>query len=234
MVLSMHQPSYFPWLGMLDKIRNCDVFMVMDEAQLSDSAYQHRNLFPTADGKTRFLTIPFVKQGYLRKSFREIEIASSDWRPKHLDFIRNTYHKHPFASAVMPRIERFFATEFQLLGDAVIASMRLSFELFGINTRIILQSEMQYDRSLRRTDLVVALARAAGAQHYLSGVGAKAYLDESAFSGGPTLRYNVFHHPRYPQHNLATFHPGLTCLDALFNLGEDGAQALFGQNSLGA
>jgi hypothetical protein len=226
MILSIHQPSYFPWLGMLDKISKSDVFMIMDEVQLSDSAYQHRNLLLTADGKPKFLTIPFVKKDYLKKPFREIEIASPDWRIKHLNSIRNTYIRHPFAYEIMPAVEQFYATEYRLLADAVVSSMRLSFDLFGIDTRVVLQSAMDYDHALRRGDLVVALVRAARADCYLSGPGARAYLDESAFSGDLRLRYNYFQHPIYPQRGTQEFQAGLACLDALFNLGVAGSRAL--------
>jgi hypothetical protein len=226
LIISIHQPSYFPWLGMLDKIRKCDVFMVMDEVQLSDSAYQHRNLFLTADGNPKFLTIPLVKKNYLKRPFREIEIASPDWRVKHLNFIWNTYRKHPYANEVMSRVATFYATEYDLLADAVVASMRLSFEFFGIKTRMILQSTMDYDRSLRRGELVIALVRAAGGNCYISGTGAQSYLEESAFTGGLSLRYNIFHHPIYAQKGAATFQAGLACLDVLFNLGIDGARSL--------
>jgi len=226
----MHQASYFPWLGLLDKINKSDVHIVMDDVQLSDNAYQHRNVFLTADGKVKFLTIPFVKENYLGRRFREIEIVRADWRANHINFIRNTYRKHPFASEVMPHLESFFAADYRLLTDAVLASMRLSLGLFAIETRVILQSEMDYDRSLRRGDLVVALARAAGANCYLSGSGARAYLDETAFSGDLTLRYNDFHHPTYLQKSPTAFQPGLACVDALFNLGADGARALLCRN----
>jgi hypothetical protein len=87
---------------------------------------------------------------------------------------------------------------------------------------------MDYDRSLRRGELIPALVRAAGATCYLSGTGARAYLDEAAFSGDLTLRYNDFHHPNYPQKSAVAFQPGLACLDALFNLGIGGARSLIG------
>lgn len=228
MILSIHQPSYFPWLGLLDKIARSDVHVVMDDVQLSDSAYQHRNLFLSAEGQVKFLTIPLVRRGYLERRFRELEIARDDWGTTHSNFIRNSYARHPFASEVMPHVERFFATRYRLVAEAVLSSMRLSLELFGIRTRMMLQSQMDYERTLRRGDLVLALARAAGATCYLSGTGAKAYLDEAAFCDGLTLRYNEFHHPQYLQKGVAGFHPGLACLDVLFNLGSTGARALLG------
>jgi hypothetical protein len=226
MILSMHQPSYFPWLGLLDKVRKSDVFMVMDEVQLAERAFQHRNLFLEVDGGTRFLTIPFAKKNFLEKPFRELEIASSVWRRKHLNFLQNSYRKHPYADEIMPRIESFYAGDYRRLGDAVVASMRLSFDFFGIDTKVIFQSEMNYDRSLRRGELVLALARAAGASCYLSGTGAQAYLDESTFGAGLKLRYNYFQHPVYAQKRATQFQSGLACLDVLFNLGTEGARAL--------
>jgi WbqC-like protein family len=225
MILSIHQPSYFPWLGMLDKIRNSDVYMVMDEVQLSDSAYQHRNVLLTADGREKFLTIPLVKKDYLKIPLREIRIASQDWRAKHLNFIKQNYGKHPFASEIMPALEAFYAVDYERLIDAAVASMELTFSFFRVPTKMIFQSDMSYDRSLRRGDLVVALARAANADCYLSGNGARAYLDESAFGELP-LRYREFTHPSYVQHRRGTFCAGLSSLDVLFNIGADGARAL--------
>jgi hypothetical protein len=228
MILSIHQPGYFPWLGLLDKISRSDALIVLDEVQLSDSLYQHRNLFATADGPPKFLTIPIVKKGYRGLSFRDIQIASADWRVRHRNFLWNSYRKHAFADEVMPRVETYFRADYSSLCDAVVASMRLSLEFFGINSKVIFQSDMDYDRSLRRGDLILSLVRATGATCYLSGAGAKAYLDESAFSGDLSLRYNAFKHPVYPQKGGLPFQEGLSCLDALFNLGVKGARSLIG------
>jgi WbqC-like protein family len=225
MILSIHQPSYFPWLGMLDKIRNSDVYMVMDEVRLSDSAYQHRNLLLTADGREKFLTIPLVKKDYLKIPLREIRIASQDWRSKHMNFIKQNYGRHPFAVEILPELEGFFSVNYERFIDAAVASMLLTFRFFRIAAKIVFQSDMSFDRSLRRGDLVAALARAAGADCYLSGTGARAYLDESAF-GDLTLRYSEFTHPCYAQYRLGRFCAGLSSLDALFNLGAEGARAL--------
>jgi hypothetical protein len=229
MILSIHQPGYFPWLGLLHKIANSDFYMLMDEVQLTDSAYQHRNLFLSADGKAKYLTIPFNKKNYLQRMFKELEITDHSWRSKHLDFIRNGYRKHPYFDEIFPVLADFYARDYPLLIDAVVASMRISLVFFKIKVKIICQSNVDYDRTLKKGDLVVSLVRASGADCYLSGIGSKAYLEESLFSGGITLQYQAFTHPIYPQRNASEFAPGLTCLDALFNLGIDGASALLMQ-----
>jgi WbqC-like protein family len=200
--------------------------MIMDQVQLSDSAFQHRNTFLTADGKVKFLTIPFSKSNYLTREFRHIEIAGDEWQVKHRNAIWNTYRRHAHAAEIMPLVDSYFATKFNFLLEAVDASMRLSFECFGIKTQVMYQSAMNYDQSLRRADLVVALVTAAGADCYLSGTGAQSYLDQSSFSPEVSLRINSFQELSYPQKNIAEFVPGLSCLDALFNLGTQGARAL--------
>lgn len=232
MIVSIHQPGYFPWLGLLHKIAGSEVLVVLDEVQLSDSAYQHRNLFLTAQGEAKYLSIPFMRKGYLERRFRDIEIADPSWAEKHRAFLHANYRKHPFAGEVLPPVERFLAAGHATLFEAVLASMRLCLELLAIPTRIVLQSSLDYDRSLRRGDLVVALARAVGATRYLSGNGAKAYQDDAAF-GDIAVSYDRFVHPVYPQKNAPTFVPGLSCLDMLFNLGVQGSRSLL-QEEAGA
>src|SRR3569832_2725871 len=124
---------------------------------------------------------------------------------------------HPFAKELMPRLEAYYARPYATLFEAVVESMRLAMEWFRSGAMIVLQSELDYDRSLKRGDLVMALLEASGATCYLSGEGAKAYLDESRFGGALTLRYDQFKHPPYPQKNAREFVAGLACLDLLFN-----------------
>jgi hypothetical protein len=224
MIVAMHQPGYFPWLGLLHKIARCDVFVVMDEVQLSDSLFQHRNQFLTTAGEVKYLSIPFVRKDYLERPLRDLAIADASWTRKHRDFLWNNYRKHPFAGEVMERLEAYYARPYSKLFDAVLESMRLSMGWFGLGAKIVLQSDLRYDRSLKRGDLVMALLEAVGATSYLSGQGARAYLDESRFCGGLSLRYDEFTHPTYPQGHAREFIPGLACLDVLFNVGPAAAR----------
>lgn len=227
MIISIHQPSYFPWLGLLHKIANSDIYMVMDEVQLSDSAYQHRNLFLTAEGGAKFLTIPFKKKHHFRRPFNTLEIVEQGWRLKHINFLRNSYQKHPYFDEIFPFVSEFYSTEFPLLIDAVMASMLISLKLLGIETKLVFQSQTIHDKTLTRGDLVVDLVRNSGVDCYLSGTGAQEYLNESAFNGELKLKYNNFTHPEYKQKNTKIFTPGLSCLDLLFNLGISDSRELF-------
>jgi hypothetical protein len=226
MKLSIHQPSYFPWLGLLHKIAKSDVYMVMNDVQLSDSAYQNRNKFLTTDGKVKYLTISLDRKGYLNKKFRELLIADDGWRQQHRNFIFNNYRKHPGYSEVMPQLDIFFESDYATLCDAVLASMKLTMSMLDINTQVILQSQMDYDEELSKGDLVIDLIRATGADIYLSGCGAREYLDETKFNQSMRIEYDVFNHPVYEQKGATDFFSGLSSLDALFNLGIAGTKRL--------
>ncbi len=226
MKLSIHQPSYFPWLGLLHKIAKSNVYMVMDDVQLSDSAYQNRNIFLTSNGKVKYLTISVDRKGYLNKKFRELLIADDEWRQQHRNFILNNYRKHPGFSEVMPKLDLFFESDYETLCEAVVASMRLTMSMFDINTQVIFQSQMEYDEKSRKGDLVIDLIKASGADVYLSGRGAREYLDETKFNQSMRLEYDIFNHPVYEQKGASDFVLGLSSLDALFNLGITGAKHL--------
>ncbi len=219
MILSIHQPSYFPWLGLLQKIAKSDVFILLDEVQLTDSAFQHRNLLLTNDGKAKFLTIPFVRKGYLEKPFSKLEIPDQKWQKTHLNFVFNNYKKHPFFSEIFPMLEVFYSRDYENLLDAVRESMFLVLDCFKIKTEIIYQSNLSYAKDLKKGDLIMNLINCVGADIYLSGQGAKSYLDESAFGKSVLLEYDEFKHPIYNQKNVSQFVAGLSSLDILFNLG---------------
>ena len=227
MIFSIHQPCYLPWLGLLHKIASSDALIVLDDVQLSDSAFQHRNQFLTNDGKVKYLTIPFVKLNYLETPFKDLQIADATWGIKHNNFLLNNYKKHPFFDQIYPAIQPLFSKQTTYLLDVVMDSMNISMALFGIRTQVIMQSQVDYDREAEKGDLVLQLLKATDAKHYLSGRGAQAYQDDYAFeSDGIFLEYADFSHPVYPQRNSQEFVSGLSCLDLLFNVGANVAGLL--------
>ncbi len=230
MILSIHQPSYFPWLGLLNKIAKSDVYMVMDEVQLSDSAFQNRNLFLSPDGKAKYLTIGFNKKDYLSRRFCDLEIVQPDWQAKHLNVLKAYYGKHCFFTEVFPYIEPLFSKEYSLLAAPVLESMIISMQLLDIRAKIIYQHELEYDRETRKNDLVLALVKATGADVYLAGTGSKSYMQLDVFKeNGIDVVFNHFAHPAYPQRGQEKFEPGISCLDLLFNVGIERSREIFWQ-----
>ncbi len=234
MIVAIHQPSYFPWLGLLDKISKSEVFILMDEVQFSDSGFQHRNIFLEAKGRNCYLILPVSKRGYTERPFRELRLADNYWQKKHRKFFLFNYKKHPYWEEIFPRIEFIFERRYEFLIDVVWDSMKVLFNMLAIEVKVQFQSELDYNRSVKKSDLVLELVKAVGGDVYLSGEGAKGYLDVDRFSSsGVKVVFNHFVHPVYPQRNASEFIEGLSSLDLLFNCGIEGARKIFWENKGG-
>jgi len=204
--------------------------MVMDEVQLSDSSFQNRNIFLSSDGKTKYLTIGFNRNGYMSRRFCDLEISQLDWQERHMNMLKAYYGKHRFFPEVQPIIEPIFRNSYTFLVEPVVESMRISMQLLDIPTGIISQHELAYDRTTRKNDLVLALVKSIGAGVYLAGTGSKSYMQVDTFSAqGIQVEFNHFVHPEYPQRNMQKFEPGISCLDLLFNVGVERAREIFWQ-----
>lgn len=228
MVVSIHQPSYFPWLGLLKKIFRSQLYVLMDEVQLSDRLFQHRNLFLDVNGQTRYLTIPINKKGFRGKKIKDITICDSSWQDDHKKFLLFNYKKSHFFDEVFQKIKIVFENKYKFLIDPLVASTKLSMDLFDIKTQVIMQSDLTYDRTRKKSDLILEIIKVTCADVYLSGLGAKEYLKLKDFQKEHIeILFNSFSHPQYHQINSDKFIPGLACLDVLFSIGIENSRKLF-------
>ena len=226
-VVSIHQPSYFPWLGLLDKIEKSNTFVLLDTVQFNDNSFQSRNLFLNHNGESQYLSIPISKKNYQNKTIRDMKIIDFRWQKKHKGFLVANYKKHPFFDEVYSSIENIYIKKYVYLIDVLIDSMELCNKMLNINTEVILASDIAYNHSLTKDELVLSILEASNATKYISGTGAKAYQDDSKFlSRGIDLEYQSFTHPTYQQKNSKEFNIGLSVLDLLFNIGKTEASIL--------
>jgi hypothetical protein len=228
LIVSAHQPSYFPWLGWLHKVDVSDVFILMDEVQLSDSGYQHRNIFLTKEGGIKYLTIPFEKKNYQQKCIFELKINKNiNWQEQHLNFIVENYKKHPFYNEIIFEIKPFYLKEYDFLIDFLLDNIKLILQLFNIKTEVVLQSNLDYNRASKKNELILELVKSVKSDHYFSGQGAKSYLKEDDFkTQNIQISYQNFEHPIYEQKNSKEFCFGMNCSDILFNLGIEKSQSI--------
>ncbi|MFA6192770.1 MAG: WbqC family protein [Sulfurimonas sp.] len=219
---SIHQPSYFPWQGLLNKINASDTFIIMNEVQFLDGGYQNRNIFLDKNLNVHMLTIPIEKKNYFDKTIKEMRIADKRWQKKHLRFLMQNYNRHPFFEEILEEIEPLFAKEYNFLADILIDSMTLCCKLFEIETQIILQSDLLYNKESKKNDLIFELLKCSDSKSYLSGVGAKGYQKDEEFEQQEIkLFYQDFKQMPYEQYKNSAFTEGLSSLDLLFNVGKN-------------
>ena len=209
-----------------------DLFICLDEVQLTDRGYSQRSPLITRDGKEAFLGVSVIKRGHREKKFSEILLnEQTDWRKRGYDFLKGNYSSHPYYKTIMDLVAPVFDSRHNLLIDVTYCSVSIMRDVFGIETPIVMQSKLNYNRDARKNDLMRSLVEACGGNIYLSGNGAKKYMDSQDFMmHGIEVQYLHFSPFFYPQYKQDRFVPGLSALDILFNVGIDNARELFWEN----
>jgi hypothetical protein len=225
MVVSIHQPSYWPWLGLLDKIAKTDTFILLDDAQISKGTYQYRNIF-YCNGKARFITLPVNLKLGIR--FNELEFKNTNCKAEHLNKLHNYYLKAPYFKVVYPELEKFYSMDFNKPVDLLKETMLFTFEKLNIKLNYFLSS--QFDITGTKGEMVLNLCKAVGATHYLAGRGSFEYMQEylPMFEKAKIkVIWHEFHHPVYRQDYRFPFVAGLSCLDLFFFQGFEKAREIF-------
>lgn len=221
MKVAIHQPHYFPWEGYISKIKTVDKFILMNEVQLTDGSPMYRHSLLTLNGQKKYITIPFEKTNYKKKFYKDILLNPQiDWQKKHVDFIKVNYSKSPFYKEVMDVISFIFNKKYDNICDVTVDTILVMKDIFNINTDIILQSELNYPKESKKNQLVLDLCIASNADCYLSGQGAKKYMELEPFEkSNIKVDFQDFKQTEYTQLNSKEFIRGLSILDMLFSVG---------------
>lgn len=233
MIAAIHQPHYFPWIGYFDKMAKADVFVLLDEVQLERSSNMSRNRIIAPNGDIKYIMITANQHDRFNKKYNEILTVDDEaWKKRSLAMLEAYYGKAPYYFETIKKLREFYAEEHVALCQWTIASIRMIRKILEIPTELVLQSDINYDRSKKRSELVMAVCLGMGADVYLSGRGASLnYLDRGAFEeNGIQIVFQDFTHPMYPQINTKEFVPGISILDMLFNCGVGETKRIFWEN----
>lgn len=226
MILSAHQSHYLPYLGYLDKIDRSDLFVVLDDVQYEKNGWQNRNRIRTAKG-CQWLTVP-VHVVYPERIL-DVQIDHHrSWQQDHWKSLELNYRKAPFFEAHAPFFQELFKKSWEFLVDLNETSLHYLVQNAGISGKKIVRSS-SLSIQLERTERLVALCQHFGADTYLSGEGARAYLDPELFRRqGITLLFQDFSHPVYRQvtGKGEAFIEGLSFIDLLLNEGPKSLEIL--------
>ena len=223
------QPSYLPWLGYFDQLYRSDVFVLYDDVQYDKHGWRNRNRIKTPAGP-QWLTVPVLTHGQGLLTNREVRIdARQPWGRRHLQALRANYAKAPAFGEVFERLEPVLSRCWTRLLDVNVAGLEALTEILGIKREIRLSSELGIPG--RRTERLVAICRALGADRYLTGDAARDYVDEAQFAAnGIRLEYHRYQHPVYPQFH-GDFVPYLSVVDLLMNSGRASLQLLLDRDN---
>jgi hypothetical protein len=219
------QSCYIPWKGFFDLIGRCDEYVMFDSAQYVKRHWHNRNRIKTAGG-VEWLTIPVIAKGRFEQSIDQVEIEKP-WADKHWRALEIAYGRAAFFAQLAPTVKGWYerADKQVLLTDVNAIFLRGIAGLLGLKTRIV--SDAAYPAQGVKTERLLGIARAAGADRYLSGPSARAYFDEAMFAaaGIATEWMSYDGYPQYQQLH-GGFEHAVTVLDLLFNTGLEASRRL--------
>ncbi|WP_256527525.1 WbqC family protein [Natrinema marinum] len=221
---------YLPWLGYFGMIDQADVFVFYDDVQFSRDSWQQRNRIkvPEASGQTEWLKVPVIED--FGQDIRSVRIDQArDWQQEHLSTIKSAYGPKsvPYGSASAPYFDDYihllndiYNEDWKSLRDLNIHLIKKLYEELSIDdVEFCLSSDFDIDSS--GTDKLIKTLQHINADEYISGPGAKDYLNVNQFvENGISLYWHEFDHPRYNQ-LYGDFVSHLSIIDALFNVGDE-------------
>lgn len=219
------QPSYIPWRGYFHQIAKADLFIFYDDVQYDKRGWRNRNRIKTPNG-TRWLTIPVHSKGAQIESIPICDIKISwekNWAQDHWRTIQTSYAHAPFFSTYRSIIERFYQQQPEFLADFTIdTTMQLTRLLGNDKTQFLRSSSLKVSGT--KTDRLLAVLKAVGATHYISGPSARDYIDNNKFvEAGISLEYMQYDYQPYDQ-LYPPFDPQVSILDLLFMTGPNAMQ----------
>lgn len=213
MLIGVHQPAYFPWLGLMEKIALSEKFVVLDNVQYNARAFQHRTLYSRSTGAT-YLSLSVQSKNHQVNAveIRDIMLADASVPRNHFKTLLHRYGKRPGWRLVAADLEEILQSPPARLLDLNLAIMRLTMRELGIATELILGSDLK--AAGVKSALMLSVVKAAGGNAYLCGSGARDYMVPEDFEeAGVKLYWQSFSHPQYAQSHSAPFQPGCFALE---------------------
>lgn len=221
----IHQPDFLPHPGFFHRLLGAQLLILLDHVQFvtgGSRSWTNRDKIKSATGE-RWLTVG-VKKSALSTPINEVLLADTNWREESLNLLRENYRNTPHFSVLFPQIEALYARSCERLVDFTVASIQMLLGWFAIDIPLAYSSRM--NPVGRKNELLVDLLVKAQATDYLSGTGARNYLQPGTFAdSGIAVHWQDFQPPIYPQ-QFGDFIPGLSSIDLFFNCGVEQAQKI--------
>lgn len=212
-ILSIHQPNFLPWIGLIHKIFLSTDFVILDDVLFSKNNFQNRNRINTSNGPI-YLTVP-VQKTAKQAMIKDILICQrTNWRKKHLLSIYYSYKKAPQFEEIYHELSKIYGRNYTKLIDLNLDILFFILSYLDVRTKIHFSSELNAIEG--KTGRLVDICKKLQADTYLAG-GDSDYLDRQQFISANThVIPQNFIHPTYKQHHATSFISHLSIIDWLF------------------
>lgn len=217
------QPMYFPWIGMFEQIRLSDTFIFYDDVQFSKGSFTNRVQIKSGNKEGfKWLTVP-LENLQLGVKINEILLGNhKNWRNEHYTLIQNSYQKAPYFDEMFFLVKEVLENDYNNLSELSIASMCIVCKYYNLDPKFLKSSKMNIGGT--SSQRVLAIVKELNGKTYITGHGAKKYLDHGLFEKNDiNVQYIDYQMLNYPQIH-GPFNPYVSILDLIANTGKAGIQ----------
>ncbi len=217
------QPMFFPWIGLFEQIRLADIYIHYDDVQIPQGrSFINRVQIKTING-CKWLTVPISHSGL--QMIKDVRVdETSKWREKHVNILRHSYSKSPYFAEMIQLVHEIYSLKTDFLNEINIYAIEKVCEYFSLNTNF--KTASHYPNQLHSSEKLYKLVSDFGGTRYLTGWGAKNYLDHSMFErNGIKVDYMDYEMRPYAQ-LFGEFTPYVSILDLIANKGKMGKDYL--------
>lgn len=192
-IVSAHQPSFLPWVGLIHKLMLADEFILMDLAKFRKREYMHRN-FIEINGKKNYLGLKLNdKSDFLTCN----KVFISDFHKDNLLQIKkkiiNTYRNFKFFEDLNRFLNECFSLERNDLISICLNQLDFFNSILKINIKIIKESSIikldELNKINNPSERLLLHALKTKADIYVTGINSLNYLDKSIFIRNKILNY---------------------------------------------
>lgn len=230
MTTAIHQPNFFPWLGIFHRISLVDTFVFFDHVQaMGGKSWLSRNKI-LLNGEAIWLTIPIYKRDRLHQKITEVEINyETNFVRKHYGTLKQSYGKSPHYEEIMNFVKQIYEQEFQYLSDFNKAFIKNTCEKLELYPTFVTSTDIVNNFSditdTSGNELVLEICKNTKTNNYISGTGCLDFINPESFAKqGINFDFQSFKHPTYKQGFQKEFVSHLSILDALFHVGFEGTK----------
>lgn len=215
-ILAVMQPYIFPYIGYYQLVYSADIFISYDDVSFIKQSYINRNNILT-NGKPLRFTLPVIGAS----SNALIENLEYSHSKKILRTIAQAYTMAPYFDDVFPIIELVFNQENRGIAHINSLSIQVVFEYLNIEKKILMASQIEYDRTNERSSRLIELSNMYCCEQYINLSGGKEIYQKEKFQKkGVKLNFIETQIQQYTQKS-DKFVPYLSMIDILMNCSKE-------------
>lgn len=214
------QPYFCPYIGYFQLINAVDTFVIYDDVNYINGSWINRNNI-LVQGQKHLFTISLNKSSQFKK-INEIDVLRDNAKKnKLLKSLHFAYSKSPYFEKNYPLIEDIINFEEDNLAKFLNNQINKICEYLGINTKIILSSDIKKDNSLKAQDKIIQICKNLNSTEYINAVGGQELYSKEVFKkAGLELYFIKSKNIEYKQFDNE-FIPGLSIIDVMMFNSQD-------------